>query len=110
VTLPAGSSPPQTGPITRIEAELEGAWRERRWGAFLRTCVLSIALTAAIGFFIPVIMLGTYTLFMLIIGTGARIPNLWSVCAWIAGYAGMVTLVMTVPIMALKSLQGGPRS
>jgi len=105
VTVAAGSRAPQPGPITRFEAELDRTWRQRNWGAFMRTWVLSVALTAAAGFLIPLVLLGVYALFMTtFFGTEARgIPNVLSTSGLIGGMAGLVCLIFTLPVTALRS-------
>ena len=100
---------PKRALVGPLEAELENAWRQRRWGSFLRAWITSIALTAAAGFLFPLVMIGFYTLIAMIFVRGDnRAPDILSVCASIAALAGGMTLIFTVPIMALKSLQGSP--
>lgn len=98
------------GPVRRLDLELEGAWRERRWGAFLRAWITSIALAAAVGFVVPLVMIGVYFLIsMVLIRSDNRFAaDIWSVCLWIASLAGTFTLMFTLPIMALKSSRGDP--
>jgi hypothetical protein len=90
-----------------LDLELESAWRERRWGAFLGAWIMSIALAAAVGFVAPLVMVGVYILISLLFSLDNRFAaDIWSVCLWIASLAGMFTLLFTLPIMALKSSQG----
>ena len=91
-----------------LDAELENAWRERRWASFMRAWITSIALTAAAGFLFPLVMIGFYTLIAMIFVRDNRSPDILSVCAWIAALAGGITLIFTLPVMALKSFQGSP--
>jgi hypothetical protein len=92
-----------------LELELESAWREGRWGAFLGAWIKSIALAAAVGFVAPLVMVGVYILISLLFRLDNRFAaDLWSVCLWISGLAGFFFLIFTGPIMALKSSQGDP--
>ena len=113
MSLPAGDPAParsQNGFVRRLDIELENSWRERRYAAFVRAWITSVALAAATGFVVPLVMIGVYTLIaLLIIGSAGRgTPNILSVCMWIGGLAGMITLLFTIPIMALRSLQQNP--
>ena len=100
----------KTGLIRRLDLELESAWRERRWGAFMRAWITSIVLAAAAGFVIPLVMIGIYTLISIVLirSDNRFVADIWGVFLWISGLAGFFTLIFTVPIMALKSSQGGP--
>jgi hypothetical protein len=93
---------------TAIGTELESAWRERRWGAFLRAWIASVALAAVAGFVAPLVMVGVYILISLLRLDNRFAADLLSVCLWISGLAGFLILIFTMPIMALKSLQGYP--
>lgn len=112
MTVTADSSVPQPGPITRIEAELDRTWRQRSWGAFLRTWGMSVVITAAAGFLIPLVLLGVYALFItMFFGSDARgLPNVLSTSALIGSMAGVACLIITVPVMAIRASQGGPQS
>lgn len=98
------------GFVRRLEVELEDSWRERRYAAFMRAWITSIALTAAVGFVVPLIMIGVYSFiaFVIIGSEGRGTPNIWSVCLWIGGLAGTTTLLFTIPIMAMRTLQPSP--
>jgi hypothetical protein len=92
-----------------LDLELDSAWRERRWGAFLGAWIKSIALAAVAGFVAPLVLVGLYILISLLFRLDNRFAaDLWSVCLWISGLAGFFTLIFTVPIMVLKSSQDDP--
>ena len=95
------------GFISRLDAELHSAWRQRRWGSFLRAWITAIITTAAAGFVFPLFMIGIYTLITMIF---ARVenrggPGLLSLCGSIAALAAFFTLIFTLPIMSLKASQ-----
>ena len=97
------------GPIRRLDLELDSAWHERRWGTFLGAWIKSIALAAVVGFVVPLVMVGVYILFSLLFRLDNRFAaDIWSVCLLISGVAGFLTLIFTVPFMALKSSHGDP--
>jgi hypothetical protein len=76
----------------------------------MRAWITSIVLAAAVGFVVPLIMIGAYILItMVFISSDNRFAaDIWSVCGWIASLAGIFTLIFTVPIMAVKASQGEP--
>jgi hypothetical protein len=102
------------GVVGQVDSELNGSWRERRWGSFIRAWIMAVVISAAAGFIVPLVMLGIYTFITAVLmqSDGRGTPDLLSLCASIAALAGTITLIFTVPITALKSLQSPavPRS
>ena len=106
-----GSTPApakKLGFVGRLDIELESSWRERRWGAFVRAWITTVVVAAAAGFVIPLVMISIYTFVsvVLIRADNKNVPGILNVCSSIAGLTGLLTLIFTVPVMALKSLQG----
>jgi len=99
------------GFVSGLDLELENSWRERRWGAFVRAWLTAVVTTAVAGFVFPLVMIGIYTLIAMIIfrAEGRGAPPLLTVCASIAGLAGLVALIFTAPMTALKVSQDQPR-
>lgn len=98
------------GFVSRLDVELESAWRERRWGSFIRAWVTTVVLAGAAGFLLPLVMIGIYLIISMLVfrAEGKGAPTILSTCTSIGALAGSVALIFTIPIMALKSLQGGP--
>ncbi len=105
-TSDVAPTPREPGFVTRLDNQLENSWRERRWGSFLRGWVATILVTAAAGFVVSLIMIGTYEVVLnLIFHGGKGWKELLSICAGIAALAGGSALIFTVPVIFTKAGQ-----
>jgi hypothetical protein len=101
----------EPGFVSRLDNQLENSWRERRWGSFLRAWVAAIIVTAAAGFIVSLIMIGTYELILSLIFHGGKgWKDVLGISSGIAAMAGGSAIIFTLPVIFTKSGQGKTRS
>jgi hypothetical protein len=100
-------APRKTGLVSGLDNQLDNAWQEGRWAAFLRAWLAAGVVATAAGFVGSLIMLGGYDLFSFLVFSGGKgWSNLLGICAGIAALAGGSMLIFTVPVMFVKGRQG----
>ena len=99
--------------VGHADALLEGAWRERKWGTFIRlwlmTSVALLILSFAAPFVVFYLPALVYNVVAWVIGKtllNVSISDIWYLAAPFAAMVGLVTLIFTVPVMLLKQLSG----
>ena len=99
--------------VGHADALIEGAWRERKWGAFIRLWLMTSVALLVLSFVAPFVFFYlpalVYNLFASIIGEkllAVSISDIWYLAAPFAAMVGVVTLIFTVPVMLLKQLSG----
>ena len=99
--------------VGHADALLEGAWREHKWGTFIRVWLMTSVALLILSFVAPFVFFYlpslVYNLFASIIGEkllAVSISDIWYLAAPFAAMVGAVTLIFTVPVMLLKQLSG----
>jgi hypothetical protein len=99
--------------VGHADTLLEGAWRERRWGTFIRVWLMTSVALLILSFVAPFVFFYlpalVYNLFAFIIGEkplAVSISDIWYLAAPFAAMVAAVTLIFTVPVMLLKQLSG----
>jgi len=99
--------------VGHADALLEGAWRERKWGTFIRlwlmTSVALLILSFAAPFVVFYLPALVYNVVVWVLGKtllNVSISDIWYLAAPFAAMVGLVTLIFTVPVMLLKQLSG----
>ena len=99
--------------VGHADALLEGAWREHKWGTFIRVWLMTSVALLIVSFVAPFVFFYlpalVYNLFASIIGEkllAVSISDIWYLAAPFAAMVAAVTLIFTVPVMLLKQLSG----
>ena len=87
---------------------LISAWRERKWGDFIRVWLMTSVALLVLSFAAPFVFPGlVYDVVAAIFGAKLlSISDLWNLAAPFAAMVGAFTLIFTVPVMMLKQLSG----
>jgi hypothetical protein len=95
---------------------LESAWRERKWGTFVRIWLTTTVGLMVLAFVIPFVFIYFPVFLYNIIPRllGGKILNIslfdvWVIAGPLAVMAGVFTLIFTVPVMMLKQISGDLR-
>jgi len=99
--------------VGHADALLEGAWRERKWGTFIRLWLMTSVALLILSFVAPFVFFYlpalVYNVVFWILGKtllNVSISDIWYLAAPFAAMVGLVTLIFTVPVMLLKQLSG----
>ena len=99
--------------VGHTDTLLEGAWREHKWGTFIRVWLMTSVALLIVSFVAPFVFFYlpalVYNLFASIIGEkllAVSISDIWYLAAPFAAMVAAVTLIFTVPVMLLKQLSG----
>ena len=99
--------------VGHADALLEGAWRERKWGTFIRlwlmTSVALLILSFAAPFVVFYLPALVYNVVVWVLGKtllNVSISDIWYLAAPFAAMVGLVTLIFTVPVMLHQQLSG----